>query len=245
MICTECKKHTTSIVNEKYDKKNNLVKRNRYCVCGNSFETYEKIKKSVKRKPREASEWKNCRIALYAVQRLADCLPPMVKEKNKFTDRFFHFFKDVNLEKYKNKTELRKTLEKMDLEASADELSKSFVLGTTKEGGKNYFKLPIDEEVHKLVSHKDLKKIKFVSKRETINRIVADKHYWTARYIFLGKPVEDIENKSIVRKESQEYYKSVCDYIKQPQYNKDFFIQHQPPMKDMWNMWWDLYLKIR
>ena len=54
-----------------------------------------------------------------------------------------------------------------------------------------------------------------------------------------------MKNKGLVRKESQEYYKSVCDYIKQPQYNKEFFTKHQPQMEPMWNRWWDIYLKIR
>ena len=46
MLCPTCEKHETSIVSEKYDKKTNSIKRNRYCICGNSFDTYEKIKKS-------------------------------------------------------------------------------------------------------------------------------------------------------------------------------------------------------
>ena len=54
-----------------------------------------------------------------------------------------------------------------------------------------------------------------------------------------------MENKSLVRKEIKEYYKSVCDYIKQPQYNKDFFIQHQPQMTETWNKYWHFFLKIR
>ena len=80
MLCPNCKKHETSIVSEKYDKKTNSVKRNRYCVCGNSFDTYEKIKRSVKRKPKDATEWKNARICLYASQRLLDCMEPITKE---------------------------------------------------------------------------------------------------------------------------------------------------------------------
>ena len=35
------------------------------------------------------------------------------------------------------------------------------------------------------------------------------------------------------------------DYIKQPQYNKDFFIQHQPQMTEEWNHYWNFFLKIR
>ena len=124
-------------------------------------------------------------------------------------------------------------------------LNKFFLEGITKKGGKNYFRLPFNEEFTKLVSTIDIKKIKFINKKETINKIVHREEYWQARNYFLNKPTEDMKNKSLVRNEVQEYYKSVCDYIKQPQYNKEFFIRHQPDAKYAWNTWWDLYLKVR
>ena len=61
---------------------------------------------------------------------------------------------------------------------------------------------------------------------EIILQIMEYEYYWTERYIYFGKDVEDRENKSIFRKEAQEYFKSVCTYINQPKYNKDFFISH-------------------
>jgi transcriptional regulator NrdR family protein len=236
MICPTCKKHTTSIVSEKYDKKTNSVKRNRYCVCGNSFDTYEKIKRSVKRKPKDATEWKNARICLYAVQRLADCLEPITEELS-------HLFRQIRAKDMNNfkKDEIKK-LTKLDFR----NVTKFFAEGVTKKGGKNFYQLPLKErDFFRLFSVKEMNKVKFVNKIESINRIVKEVHYWEGRNLFLNKPIKDMENKSLVRKEIKEYYKSVCDYIKQPQYNKDFFIQHQPQMTETWNKYWYFFLKIR
>ncbi len=225
MLCPSCKKHETSIVSEKYNKKNNSVKRNRYCVCGNSFETSEKIKKLEKRKPKDATKWKNARICLYASQRLADCLEPI-------TEELYHLVNQLSAKEMSNfqKDELKKLTKSED-----NNIRKFFAVGVTKKGGKNFYQLPL----------KGMNKIKFVNKKETINRIVKGVHYWEGRNLFINKPIEDMENKSLVRKEIKEYYKSVCDYIKQPQYNKDFFIQHQPQLTEAWNHYWNFFLKIR
>ena len=37
------------------------------------------------------------------------------------------------------------------------------------------------------------------------------------------KPITDKENKDKVRAEAQQFYKSVCTYIKDEEYNKEFF----------------------
>jgi len=247
MFCPSCKKRDTSIVSEKYDKKTNSIKRNRYCVCGNSFETHEKIKKSEKRNPKLITLWKNCRICLYAVQRLEDCLTPMVKEHENVVYQYVDLAKKIETggltttEKVKFKQDVEKYKKKIIYK----NLTEFFAEGITKKGGKNYFQPPLKEDVFHLISTKNMNKIKLLNKKETINRIVNDEHYWGSRNHFLNKPIEDMKDKSLVRKESQEYYKSVCDYIKQPQYNKEFFIQHQPQMEPIWNRWWDIYLKIR
>ena len=246
MLCPSCKKHEISIVSEKYDKKTNSIKRNRYCVCGNSFETYEKIKKLEQRNPRKATEWKNCRICLYAVQRLADCLIPMVTEHTSVVKKYRDLAKKIVAKGMTaEKAKLKQGFWKFEKTAIYENLTEFLAEGITKKGGKNYFQPPLKEELFHLLSIKNVNKIKLVNKKETINRIVNDEHYWGSRNHFLNKPIEDMKNKSLVRKESQEYYKSVCDYIKQPQYNKEFFIQHQPQMKPMWNKLWDIYLKIR
>ena len=72
-----------------------------------------------------------------------------------------------------------------------------------------------------------------------------DEAYWDFRYVIMGKLKEDKNNKDIVRKEAQEYFKSVCTYINQPKYNKNFFINHQKPLKKQWNKFWNFYLKVR
>ncbi len=251
MLCPACKEHKTSIVSEKYDKKTNSIKRNRYCICGNSFETHEKIKKSEKRSPKLITLWKNCRICLYAVQRLADCLNPMVEEHSNVIHQYADLFDKIKTEGLTTaeKAKLKQGIEKFKKTGRQDlhyeNLTKFLAEGITKKGGKNYFQPPLKEDIFHLSSTKNVNKIKLLNKKETINRIVNDEHYWGSRNHFLNKPIEDMKNKSLVRKESQEYYKSVCDYIKQPQYNKEFFIQHQPQMEPIWNRWWDIYLKIR
>ena len=87
MLCPECKKNNTSVVNSNYDKFVNTIKRDRYCTCGYKFITYEinqsefksqtlKIQKTfkkvnkVKRKVREDTGWKNIRFILYAAARM-------------------------------------------------------------------------------------------------------------------------------------------------------------------------------
>ena len=72
-----------------------------------------------------------------------------------------------------------------------------------------------------------------------------EKDYWDYRHIYLGKPKEDQNNINIIRKEAQEYFKSVCTYIKQPKYSKNYFISHSDQKSaEMWTKYWKLYLKV-
>ena len=273
MLCPTCEKHETSIVSEKYDKKTNSVKRNRYCICGNSFDTYEKIKKSEKRNPKQTSLWKNCRFCFYASQRIYDCVTPVTDQYENFlndisnlaekTDAELDAFVSTIIKKEREKgTEIFKQFKenfkklKEDKRYLAENIRSLFKkikpmrefisIGITKKGGKNYYDLsPEMRKFFQLLPIRQINKIKFVNKKETINKIVKQSYYWEARYDYLKKPIEDMKNKNLVRKESQEYYKSVCDYIKDPQYNKDFFIQHLPQTKDTWDKLWNVYLKIR
>ena len=100
MICPECKKNNTSVVNSHYDKFVNAIKRDRYCICGYKFITYEinqpefksqtsKIQKTfkkvnkVKRKDRADTIWKNMRFIIYAVFRMRAAHKAMSENFNK------------------------------------------------------------------------------------------------------------------------------------------------------------------
>ena len=70
--------------------------------------------------------------------------------------------------------------------------------------------------------------------------------YWDYRYEITGKPKEDKNSKNIVRKEAQEFFKSVCTYITQPKYNKDFIKAYtEKEIHKYLELFWKLYLKVR
>jgi len=199
MICPECKKNNTSVVNSNYDKFVNAIKRNRYCICGYKFITYEinqsefksqtlKIQKTfkkvnkVKRKSREDTTWKNVRFSIYAQLRIFAAHKAM-------TENF-------------NKKILGKKFEGV------------------KKGGKIYWKIN-EPGMKKEVIYKTEKK------KETINSILKFKFYWMLRNKFLkNKPITDMENKDKVRVEAQQFFKSVCTYIKNEEYNREFFLTY-------------------
>ena len=81
----------------------------------------------------------------------------------------------------------------------------------------------------------------------TIISSMEEMQYWQARYSFLGLPIEDKNNKNIFRKEAQQYFKSVCNYIvkEERKYNKNFFQKHQKPIAEIWDNYWELYKKVR
>ncbi len=66
-----------------------------------------------------------------------------------------------------------------------------------------------------------------------------------------------MNNKDIVRKEAQQYFKSVCTYITHKQYNQSFFINNsldkvlpklKNPEENIWednHIWKNVWLKIR
>ena len=197
MFCPECKKNNTSVVNSNYDKFVNTIKRDRYCICGYKFITYEinqsefksqtlKIQKTfkkvnkVKRKAREDTVWKNIRFIFYAVFRMNAAHKVMSE----------NFSKNV----------YGKTFEGV------------------KKGGKIYWTIN-EPGMKKAVTYKTEKK------KETINSILKLKFYWMFRNKFLkDKPITDMENKDKVRAEAQQFYKSVCHYIKNDEeYNREFF----------------------
>jgi len=230
MICPECKKNQTSVVNSKHDKATNTIKRGRYCTCGYGFVTYEinkselkyktsKILKSskniikTKRKGRDDTLWKNIRFVIYARYRMkaaVEAMPKFIKNPE--------IIKNMNID-----------------------IDKATVKGW-KIKGKSYW--GIDEPGIKTI----IRKIE--RKKETINRIIKMENYWKWRSRFLKyKPIEDVSNKDKIRQEAQQFFKSVCTYITDTQYNQDFFIKHTltDQEKKIWEQKqiWDMWLMVR
>ena len=85
-------------------------------------------------------------------------------------------------------------------------------------------------------------------KKETINKILKTEHYWKTRnYFFKNKPIEDMKNKDKVRKEAQQFFKSVCTYITNKEYDQNFFIKYSPGT-EIWNdseFWKNIWLEVR
>jgi len=195
MLCPECKKNNTSVVNSNYNKFLNTIKRDRYCACGHKFITYEinqsefksqtlKIQKTfkkvnkVKRKSKDTM-WKNMRFVFYALYRMRTVHKTMSE----------NFSKNVLGKKFEG----------------------------VKKGGKIYWRIN-EPGMKKAIIYKTEKK------KETINSIVKSKQYWMLRnQFFKDKPITDMENKDKVRAEAQQFYKSVCTYIKNEEYNREFF----------------------
>ena len=208
--------------------------------------------KKIKRKPKKSTEWKDCRFCHYAATRVVDCLDPLLKSAEFVLGNITDDFKSESI----NKETAKDVVTTLKTSSRIEFINKLFAKGLSKKGGKIYYKFPIDIESSKslklLLASKNrkkyneiIKKIKIKTKKETIRTILNDSHYWEVRNMFLGKPIEDMENKSLYRKEVSEFYKSVCHYIEDPKYNKDFFIYYQPDAKEFWNNYWDVYLKVR
>ena len=208
--------------------------------------------KKIKRKPKKSTEWKDCRFCHYAATRVLDCIMPLIESSSFFIENIHDDIKSEG----KVKEATKDMLKSFNISSGREFIIKLFEKGLSKKGGKIQYKFPIDIESSKalklLLASKNrkkdneiIKKIKIKTKKETIRTILNDSHYWEIRKMFLGKPIEDMENKNLYRKEVNEFYKSVCHYIEDPKYNKDFFIYYQPDAKKFWNDYWNLYLKVR
>jgi len=288
MLCPSCKKHETSIVSDKYDKKTNTVKRKRYCVCGHLFATYEKFEKlRKKRKARPDTIWKNIRFIWYARLRLGAAYTALSKALCEIFDLPPSVLDDKN---YTYEKERKKT-----------------ILDCFNEKGKSYF---IIQTVKTKKNRKKIYKVTIDGKKQTIRNVTKNLDYWQHRWYLFGapgifdfpKPFEfkynekfekfrdkrideadkadeagngddesevefefkiineyltnkgykysdhdDSLDKNIVRKETDEFYKSVCTYITDEKYNQEFFIKNDPPNSDLWEseLWWEIYKIIR
>ncbi len=284
MLCPACKKHETSIVSDKYEKKTNTVKRKRYCVCGHLFTTFEKFEKlRKKRKARPDTIWKNIRFIWYSRMRLGAAYTALSKALCEIFNLPPSVLNDKN---YTFEKERKKT-----------------ILSCFNEKGKSYF-------IIKKENRKKIYKVTIEGKKQTIRNVTKNVDYWEHRWYLFGAPGifdfpkpfafkynekfekfrdkrideadkadeagnednesesefefkiiheyltnkgykyserDDSLDKNIVRKETDEFYKSVCTYITDEKYNQEFFIKNDPPNSDLWEseLWWEIYKIIR
>lgn len=226
MICPLCKKHETSIVSDKLDKKNNTVKRKRYCKCGNHFMTFEKFYSlRKKRKLRPSSYWKNERMYFYGLYRYNAGVDAWKKLLGKFNitskelfDQKYPGVLSIFLDSKNKKKINSKDIPKYKI-FYEEKKGKAFVGMEINNKTLNY---PVE------------------TKKDTIKKILEQDEYWEIRENVLDKPVNDKKNLNLFRKEIDEYYKSVCSYIKDEEFNQDFFIKNDPDLEWFWksdNVW--------
>ena len=207
----------------------------------------------IKRKDRNASTWKDCRTCLYALDRIYYCLIAVTNEMRIISEKLVKRSEKIGTKKLaklmiKHSLTVDIIKNKIWPEFLALE-DKKFHLNIIKKGGKSYYKFKFTPELlkfEKMIGLKIPRFIKLPKKKDTIIKTMMEEDaYWNFRHDIMGKPIEDKNKKNIVRKEAQEYFKSVCTYIKQPKYNKNFFISHQKPFEKQWNNYWNFYLKVR
>ena len=223
MLCPNCKKQETSSDIIKQDKKTNVVLRNRYCSkCDFSFSTHEKIKIIKKRKPRPDKLFMNYRFYLYGCFRIIA-------------------LKDTHLR-------LNKSLGgEYKINKKFNEIEFGFVNKAGKSGV--YYadkKIKDREKVSQLMAE---------GKKQTIENVIAGVYYWkyrnhlmkndqisddeieilTSRLAELGlkqwkkSSKSDEENKLCNKAldELEHFHKSVSMYIKNKEYNQNFFINYR------------------
>ena len=170
--------------------------------------------KKIKRKDRNSSTWKDFRMGMYAVERTVRCLIFIKREMRFLVDKFTIQIEKIGgekLVKLMTKHSLTYDIIRNKIWPEVIDINdKKFYLNLIKKGGKSYYKINFTPEVkrfEKLIGIKILRMIKLPQKKETIFQIIEDEYYWTGRYIYLGKPVEDKDSKNIFRKEAQEYFR--------------------------------------
>lgn len=236
---------------QNFEELESFLKKHNYTYPKNWKTKFKKIK----RKDRNSSTWKDCRTCLYAAERINHCLSPILKDMafiGKKITKKIEKIEPLKLKKLMSKHSITAEIIKKKIWPEIlSPVQENYFNKIIKKGGKSYYQRNITPEVlrfQKMIGIKVPELIKLPPKKETIIRTMMgdeENSYWNYRHVIMGKPKEDKNNKNIVRKESQEYFKSVCTYIKQPKYNKNFFISHQKPITDMWNSCWNFYLKVR
>jgi hypothetical protein len=207
--------------------------------------------KKIKRKDRNSSTWKDHRMAVYALIRTTHCIRAITKNMLFVGEQIIEKINKTGSDQFL-KLLLKNSLTRLDTKKIWQEIlladNTKYFHKVIKKGGKNYYKRNITPETlkfEKLLGVKIPELIKLPKKKEIILRIMQDDAYWNFRHTYLGKSVEDKNNINIARKEAQEYFKSVCTYIKQPKYDKIFFINYtDAKTAEIMKKYWKLYLKI-
>ena len=214
--------------------------------------TWKAKLKKIKRKDRNSSTWKDFRMCMYAAERTLRCLTAISEDTTSTLEKLNKKLDRIGTEKYhkllsKNSltvSDMGKFLKEIMSPNKAKRFQQVF-----KKGGKSYFQRNLTSKAikaEKMLGIKIPRLIKLPPKKKTIFQIIESQYYWTERYVYLGKRVEDKDSKNIFRKEAQEYFKSVCTYINQLKYNKDFFIGHsEKEMNEIWELHWKFYLTVR
>ena len=218
------------------------------------------IKKN--RKERDESRWKDCRICLYAEERVYNCSQSIISPIKNCNDNLHNEFKKFletnskeNIKKFMKKYSLTIDSIMRALDLYVKEFKNTLIKGkwsnVYKKGGKSYYKTNFTEEYFNLLKAFKIKKpqtiIKLPTKKETIKNILKGDSYWDFRSNIIKLPKNDRKNQKLVREEIEQYYKQVCNYVvsEQEKYNKVFFQKHQAPIGKAWNRNWKLYLKVR
>ena len=216
--------------------------------------TYPKIWKAklkkIKRKDRNSSTWKDHRMAVYALMRTIHCLSTISQNMVSSAEKIIKKIDKIGGEQFVKllfKHSLTPVYKKIWQQVLSVNRKKYFH-NIIKKGGKSYYKrnlIPETKKFEKLLDVKIPLLIKLPKKKEIILKIMENDSYWNFRQAYLGKSIDDKHNISASRKEAQEYFKSVCTYIKQPKYDKDFFINYtDSKTAEIMKKYWELYLKV-
>ena len=111
---------------------------------------------------------------------------------------------------------------------------------------KALYKMKNEErkELSNLGKNKFITNIKFPNKKDTVKKILDTDNYWKQRESLLNKSFEEKNNKSIFRKEIEEFNDCIMK-IKEPQYDLNYFQAYEPDFKHHWEDNWGLFLKVR
>ena len=239
MICPSCKKNMTSIIKDIFIKKNNSVKRERYCKCGFLFITFEKFKSvRTNRKIRPNTHWKNERMFIYGMYRYNSAVDAYKRLIKKHNIKSYSFYGKSKV-KFISLSESIKSKEDFQ-NIKSNEKYKNLDLKIFYKESKGKANIGIETKEKKYLYPLE-------TKSKTILNILKEPTYWEMREAILGKTIKDFENKDKFRKELNEYYKSVVSYIKNDDFNQKFFIKMSGGNKNFWkdNQVWSIYITVR
>ena len=209
MICPKCKKNETSIIKTFYESLTNTVKRQRTCICGNLFVTYEIDKSGLKsksarilksshqlkkeRKPTTKEEWIDYRIFLYGLFRIKAIISSYQIASDKFEKKYkFRIDTLVGPTKFPNK--------------------------------KSYFSVFNPHT-------KDYTDVKIERVKQTIKQCIETKMYWKKKKSLFKNIIEpDFKNKRAISDEINEYNRSITSYVRKDKYNSDFYNKYLDKM---------------